>query len=329
MSQMKTLSSQSILPAALVLACVGFTSSANAQINIVLDYSLDTTGFFSGENEYRRATLESARDYVAAAIANTQVAAITPSGSNSWTPSVAKPDFSSYHTIDNPTVPAQTFYIYVGAYNAGGTPNNDNTHVGTTWVDPTLSRPIDPAWQEAIDYRGGSTFKNTYSTITFNSYDPSYYYFGDNPSEGYAGMYDFWTLSAREILRGIGAGPGLQLLSLNDQEDLVYNYTGPELLSLYPDGVRLTAAYDGYLQRGLLSIVAGGAYGVDEQLALFSYGLNPNERRLLTEADLAFLRDVGFDTSAATSSIPEPSSYAALAGIAGLVAIVVRRKRGQ
>lgn len=87
-------------------------------IAIQYDYSLDTNGFFN--NSDARQMLESATQALTDRLADT-LAAITPSGSNTWTSRFNHPGTGELYSVGNLSIPADTIKVYAGARKLGGT----------------------------------------------------------------------------------------------------------------------------------------------------------------------------------------------------------------
>jgi len=88
-------------------------------LNIAFDYSYDSTGFFN--TQAKKDLLQAAANSIAGAVGNT-LSAITPGGGNTWSPDFFNPSNPGQDvTLVNPSVPANTIVIYVGAGGLGGT----------------------------------------------------------------------------------------------------------------------------------------------------------------------------------------------------------------
>ena len=83
-------------------------------IDLVIDYSLDTAGFFSDQD--RKDALERAATVLESRLED-DLTAITPGDGNSWTATISHPETGSQHEIENLTIPADTVVVFVGSRN--------------------------------------------------------------------------------------------------------------------------------------------------------------------------------------------------------------------
>src|SRR5580698_3465938 len=117
-------------------------------ITIQISYAYDTSGFFKN-NPTAQATLQLAANDLASAI-NTSLAAITPSGTNTWDESFYDPANGQIVMVNNPTVAANTIVVYAGARSLGSSQASEGAFGGygisgtQAWVNQLQSRS--PGW---------------------------------------------------------------------------------------------------------------------------------------------------------------------------------------
>ncbi|MCA8995878.1 MAG: VCBS repeat-containing protein [Planctomycetaceae bacterium] len=116
-------------------------------IDIVFDYTYDTTGFFNVPG--RKAALEMAGQLFEDAFTD-DLAAIVPSGGNDWWAIIDHPATGNTIEIANPTIPANQILIYVGARDLGGNQRGE-ARTGNRISAP--SNTFD-AWRNAVRLRG-------------------------------------------------------------------------------------------------------------------------------------------------------------------------------
>ncbi len=130
-----------------------------------------------------------------------------------------------------------------------------------------------------------------------------------------SGKNDFYSVALHEILHVLGIGSAASW----DAHVSGTDWTGPEVIALMGGGSDLIDADGSHIAPGVMSqrLSDGGL-----QEAVMDPNLTTGTRKYLTELDLAFLRDIGWETAVA---IPEP-------GVAGLgalatAAMLLRRRR--
>ncbi|MCP5535278.1 MAG: hypothetical protein H7A51_03475 [Akkermansiaceae bacterium] len=134
-----------------------------------------------------------------------------------------------------------------------------------------------------------------------------WHYDADTPVA--AGKTDLYSVALHEIMHVLGAGTSQTWNAKTDNQ----NRLGSDSISLAASSKLI--ADDGY--HPFDSLVSQRVNdGLDQSSAL-SLGIVPGERKELTALDLAFLRDLGFDT---LDVVPEPSAllllcFASLAGV--------------
>ena len=122
---------------------VGPTPSSGP-IRARFDYQFDTTGFFSVQE--RRDILQAAADIVFSKYSDV-LAAITPSGTNTWQAVFPNPTTGATQVINGGTIAANEIVIYVGARDLPGTTVAQAGPGGLGWSGTT-------AWGQAVTSRG-------------------------------------------------------------------------------------------------------------------------------------------------------------------------------
>lgn len=318
--------------AAVALSLGVFTPNAQAQLNIQIDYTYDTENFLTGHQD-RIDSFNRAVTYVNSFIGSTPLVALTSNSGQSYNARIYTPVTGVVRTFNNTSIAANTIRIYVGSFDMG-TPNSGPTYgtgLGTSTragssFNGTSQQAAD--WQTAVDGRNRTNYGNgpysngmylpSYSTVEFNSFDPAAFYFGvAAPTVAQAGLYDFQTVAVRTILDALtNYEIGTQVAGN------IYNVKGSNAMAA---GLTLNQGNNtelGFLNNNSSTTVETGIVSK----MLIDTALATGERRFLTQGDAALLRDSGW-VVVNPSAIPEPSTYAAFAGMAVLGLAACRRRR--
>ena len=195
-------------------------------ITIQISYAYDTSGFFAN-NPTAKATLQLAANDLASAI-NTSLAAITPSGSNTWAESFYDPANGQIVTVNNPSVAANTIVVYAGARSLGSSQASQGAFGGygisgsQAWINTLQSRS--PGWGSLL--WGGS--------IAFDS--GTNWYFGTSASGIAANQESFFTCATHELAHVLGIGTAPKWFSQVTNS----TFRGPHAESIYGSPVPVT-----------------------------------------------------------------------------------------
>ena len=171
-------------------------------VSVRFDYSFDTTGYFN--DPARRAAVDQAAAQITSRLQDS-LAAIVPSGGNSWQAQFFNPATRSTVTLNNPTVNQDELVVYIGAAPLGGSELGLTTSGGYT---ATGSR----GWLDAVKGRGQAGAltnpKTDFATwggmITFDS-SANWNFSNASPA---AGQYDFGSVALHEMMHVFGFGLG-------------------------------------------------------------------------------------------------------------------------
>lgn len=114
-----------------------------ARIDIQFDYTYDTGNFFADPN--RKAVLDLAANVYEERITD-DLAAITPSGGNTWDAILNDPSGTGTQTVSNLTIPAGVLKVYVGSRNFGGStlavggPGGYSANGDSSWLNIVAAR---------------------------------------------------------------------------------------------------------------------------------------------------------------------------------------------
>jgi MYXO-CTERM domain-containing protein len=283
---------------ALMTAALVLPLGAQAQIDIVLDYSYDSGFFASAE---RRSALELAASDIEARLVDETFGAVTPSGVNFWELSFDNPGQSGTEVVlTNLSVAANALTIYVGGSNlgAGGPLGFANFGLGYGGTG---------AWMAQMEARNSSTnYEPLGGGITFNANSAIDWYFGASEAGQAFGQYDFYSVAAHEIFHILGFAQSDAFTRWVDG-----GFYGPETTALFGGAVPLTA--DGHFDQ---DVTFGSA------TPAMVPALVPGRRNAPTELDYAVLRDIGYNV---TSAVPEPATW--LMALVGAAALSGHRRR--
>jgi hypothetical protein len=127
-----------------------------------------------------------------------------------------------------------------------------------------------------------------------------------------AGKSDMYSVALHEILHALGIGAADSWDALANGS----NWTGPNVIALHGTGNGVLEPDENHIVSGLMSPRLSD--GVSQEVVM-DPSILTGTRKSLTQLDLAFLRDIGWDT------IPEPSTAVLLFGAAST--FLVRRRR--
>lgn len=248
-----------------------------SNINIVFDYTYDTNGFFN--TAAKQALLTQAASAFTSHFSD-NLAAITPSGTNTWTATFINPSTGASQSISNLSIANGTIIIYVG-----GRANSGSVVSGGFggW-----SGSGDNAWLDTLQARGQSgallvtptDFGPWGGFITFDT--GTNWFFGSTTAGITAKQVDFVTAATMEIAQvlGFGSAPSFFAQSSGGK------FTGATAAAVSDQGINPTLASDGsHWAQGTTS------YGVS---TLIEPTLPTGIRLGMTGLDYAAMRDVGW-----------------------------------
>jgi hypothetical protein len=242
-------------------------------INILIDYTLDLpayggTGFFQTHPEARQIMEQVA--YELGQRIDAHLAAIQPSGSNTWTATVYHPGTGNLYAIPNLRIPADSIIVYVGGRTIAGAEAGFGGYGGYSWSGS-------PHWGQILATRNWSGFSLWGGSIAFDS--SRNWYFGTDPASLRSDQLDFYSAAWHELGHVLGIGTAPQWWSqvragrfVGAQAQSVYG--GPVPLSgeraHWADGVRVMgqrAAMSPYLYYGQRT-----NWSILDQAALYDLG---------------------------------------------------------
>lgn len=255
-------------------------------ILIQVDYSYDS-GFFAN-NPQARATMER----VASELGNSldaNLAAIAPSGGNTWVATFPDPTTGAMQSLANPTIGANTIRVYVGARPLSG---NEAGFAFTAGYSASGS----PSWTNTVETRNWGGFAPWGGSIAFDSAQPWYY--GESVSGLGAKQLDFYSVALHELGHVLGIGTSRQWKNLSQGG----TFRGSNAMSVHGGAVPLTG--DGLHW-------AGDHSSLEASLSL-------GHREGWSALDAAALRDLGWSGGGAAAAVPAGTILFALAGPNGV-----------
>jgi hypothetical protein len=296
------------------LGCAGAASA----LDLVFDYRFDR-GFFTDALGAPIVERRAALDLAAQAYAGLSdaLAPIVPAGADTWSATFRHPSWSNFFetaTVVDLAVPAGALVVFVG-----GSPSFSSV-LGIAESGSAAARGS-AGFVATVAARGQagaladtpSDFGPWGGSIWFNS--AAAWHFGAGTAGLDATRSDFLTTATHEIghLLGIGAAPSWQALVRGAPGD--YRFTGAAARGAHGDDVPLDAIA-AHWAAGTTSFAGGVPQGT-----LMDPFTPRGARELLTELDLAGLRDVGWQLS----PIPAPPGAPLLLAGIPLVAALARR----
>ena len=254
------------------------------------DYSQDQSGFFADPE--RQAALERAASAITSRLGD-DLAAIAPSGTDTWQASFFNPITNSTVTLDNPTVQANEIVVYV----AGAPLGASELGLATTGG---FSASGSRAWLDTVRARGQAgalaSPKSDYATwggmVTFDS--GTNWNFGEgNPAEN---QVDFSSVALHELMHVFGFGLGEPAYVRHVSGG---TFAGPAVVAAAGAPVPVAGSPPDHWASDTWS---GGAVSVMQP------SLAAGKQRGLTAIDLAALSDIGWQVTTGSPTAPAPAA---------------------
>ena len=288
-------------------ACLGGTLllsthlSASA-IQIVFDYSYDTSGFFN--SQLRRDILQTAANRLGNRLSD-NLLGISSSGNNNFTAAFSDPSTGSSTSLSNYSVAENALVIYVGGRDLSGSalglggPGGYSVSGTSSFVD--LVRTRGQAGAPTTDFGpwGGA--------ISFDS-NANWYFDTDLSTSADIQGSDFYSVALHEMGHVLGLGTAGSWNNLLDGNG---NFVGPTA------GTVALSADQAHFASGTQSTVNGVA-----QDAAMTPSITSGTRKEFTALDFAALRDIGWQVT----PVPVPAAVWLFgSGLLGLLALARRR----
>ncbi|MGL6074692.1 MAG: matrixin family metalloprotease [Fimbriiglobus sp.] len=246
-------------------------------LDIVVDYSYDTSGFFN--NPETKAAFERAVQAHEARLDSSFSAIPAGSGNNQWQAIATHPSNGSELRVSNLSVPANTMIIYAGGMADTG-PEAGLGGPGGFWASGTR------AFQNTVATRGVTGFSSWGGSVSFDT--TMNWYLGEDASGLRSNQIDFYSVAVHELGHVFGFGTSDQFTSLISGNSLV--------------GTNTTAA--------------GGSVRISADRAHFAQGtrsngepvsmqpiLEANQRVEFSALDYAVLKDLGWTVTTGTPTV--------------------------
>ncbi len=294
----------------LPLACLLVVASApaNANIDIVFDYTYDTSGFFS--DSLRKNLLNSAASIFESRITDT-LTAIDSHGSNNFSLSIFNPSNGNNATISAADIALNEIRIYVGGDNLAGSTLGQGgpggySASGTQSFMNSLARG-----QTGTTSATATDFAPWGGMISFNSSFASWYFDNTLATVGDISGYDFYSVALHEIGHVLGFGTSD---SWNDQISGICSVQPCSII-----GHALATHDKAHWAAGTTSTING--------IGSFEAAMDPsllnNTRKNFTDLDWAGLSAIGWQVT----PVPEPETWAMLLAGLGLVGFAAKRRK--
>ena len=271
-------------------------SAPAAAFDILLDFSLDTSGFFADAG--KRSVVDAAASFFERYILD-DLLAIDSSGSNHFNASFTNPSDGSTDTISDFDVAADTIKVFVGARALSGStlasagPGGYGVSGSSTFVTNAITRG------ETLDESGvrgpdAYDFAPWGGSISFNSAYSSWYVDTDpSTDEAFSGKSDLYSVALHELGHVLGIGIAD---SWDNKIDNLGRFFGYSSVDVYGGRVPLTGD-GGHWANGTMSKVYGT--NVDQEAAM-DPSITVGTRKRFTTLDMAGLKDIGWEVAPAS-----------------------------
>lgn len=253
-------------------------------ITLAFDFTLDMranggSGFFE-DNPGARTVLAKVGQEMGARV-SASLAAITPSGGNSWTAGFYNPNTGQQFTVQNLSVAANTLIVYVGGRAMPGGEAAQGGSGGYGWSGSA-------AWGSTVATRGWSGFAPWGGSLAFDTTET--WYFGTGTSGLTSANTDFYSVATHELGHLLGIGTATQWFSKVQNG----TFTGANSVATYGGAVPVSSDSAHWAN----NTTYGGAP------AAMAPVLQHGQRHTWTALDQAALLDVGWGAVSPVSPPP-------------------------
>ncbi len=291
-------------------------------VKIRFDYSLDTSGFFSGVNESRRVLLQMAADTIVASLAD-DLDAIRPNaaGKLEWIANFTNPT-TGISTLNSDGTPrdgvaqnlqvnANEIVIFAGARDLPGFERGRGGPGGYAFPNPGQLTPQEfaniTAFRDAVQFRGetgaaaspATDFGPWGGSIAFDN-NSTQWFFNKNIDGIQPGQTDFITVAMHELTHVLGFGnAGINKSWATFASASEFN--GPAANEAYVGSGNPPLNQSAHWADSILTL--------DQQLTLMRATLSNNERQTITPLDVAALDDIGWTVVDSTVTVSANHVY--------------------
>ncbi len=277
----------------LLVVCLAIflaTSSAQANIDILFNYSYDSNNFFNNTN---KGVLESAASYFESILTD-DLTAITSGGDNHFNASFSDPSTGDSVTINDYSVAADTIEIFVGARDLGtttlgeGGPGGYSVSGTSNFVTNAITRG-ETSTTAGVNGSSATDFAPWGGSIAFDI-DANWYYDTDTGTDESFSGYDFYSVALHELGHVLGIG------TADSWSNKISNgaFAGPHAVAAHGGAVPVTSD-GGHWKDGTTSTVNG-----QSQEAAMDPTIAAGQRKRFTKLDEAGLEDIGWQVSSAS-----------------------------
>ncbi len=296
------------------LALLCLLAQRAVAINVLIDYTYDTTNFFGAGNPsgatagaQAKAALEAAASFYSTILTDSFSPIQTPAtfhssqsnGQNTWqwTENFVHPATGVSVVVTNDSIAADQYKIYAGARGLGGNTAGIGGPGGFNWSSTptgTFSQAeinqissITATFQNQVEKRGqGSGFARWGGAITFDRDGSTSWYYNHLGSPS-GSLTDFYSVAIHELGHALGLGASTQWSALVTGS---YFY-GVNAENQY-NGNAIPLAPDlGHWAEGTMSVIYGSS--IPQEAAMDPTVLNGTRKRL-TALDAGALQDIGW-----------------------------------
>lgn len=321
-------------------------ASSTTAVQIVIDYSRDTSSLFNESTtngQQARSSLEAAADQLSFLLTDTLAPIEVPDPfvtdrgvTFTWTWQLAFNDPSTGEAarINDATFAQDEFRIYVGGSSLNGTTLGIGSpgaaaaiggpdSFGLTSADIDQANSIEIPFFDSVNTRGKEAGYSSWGgAITLNTDRP---WHRDHTTAVPSNRDDLYTTAMHEMIHVFGFGTVDEWHALRQGS----SFEGATSEAIHGSSVPLFSGDNGHWAEGITSDVfrTESVQVEATQVAIMAPTLNLGERKQITELDAAGLVDIGWDIAAV--AIPEPMTLTLLAlGAATMTLVRSQRENG-
>lgn len=274
------------------LNCEQLEDRALPSVSIQFNYSLDTNGFFS--DTARRDLLTRAALLLTSKL-NDTLSAITPSGTNTWTPEITHPATGARKTLTrNMQIPADKIIVYAGGRNldgfAGiGGPGAFAANGSTSWLNTVRGRG-----EAGALLADPTDTAPAVGSITFDTNPSSPWHFGKSTNGLSNNEIDFLSIAVHELGHVLGIGTAASWYELVSGG----RFTGARTRQVHGSNVLLDLD-----DEGKYSHFAENTQTPEGTEAAMDPNLLNGTRKFFGDIDFAALDDIGWEPRGSDDSL--------------------------